>query len=367
MEQKEFFIHNDIISVLTPKAVLVALALNVINYKNNRQIEYISVNRICFELGLSFDKSNQSQIKQGLKDLERSKLIDILQIINSNEFVVSIDRRIANRSKGYFTKISEDELRLIMGSDFQFDKKVGILKYFIAVLSTFNNSGSLPEKYKGKISSMPLSYICEVADISEKSANRYNESLEELKVLYIYRSTEINHDEKGQISQPTNVYSRYGDSMICDEFARSREEHYHADSKVKKEKSDENRSLAQKFKQLQKGKEYDEETMKKIEKYVKDRNKKYADEIATGYREAMVMPEKKDVSDLFAYMCEEPKEESKEEIDERSKTEQAKPYKRNDDNDEFLRELNERIENENNNEPCESETVEIFMRMNNNF
>ena len=157
-----------------------------------------------------------------------------------------------------------------------------MLKYYIALVSTFDWS------LDSKIGHMSQQFIAEQADNSTRTCQRYNEILEEMKMLYIYKSNDkIRVNDK--LKQIKNCYSRYEDKGICEQYASNYEDMYGVDHKIvacKKNKvqADINRRLGAIYNQICFGNtDYDEETIKAVYKYVVNKNKALQKDIDSKY------------------------------------------------------------------------------------
>ena len=108
---------------------------------------------------------------------------------------------------------------------------------------------------------------------------------DEMKMIYIYRSNDkIKEDDS--LRQITNCYSRYEDKDLCEMYASDFEDkmgykHRIVRTKKNKEQADNNRRLAQIYNRICEGygDSYDEDTIRKVYKYVTNKNKTVIDEI----------------------------------------------------------------------------------------
>ena len=104
-------------------------------------------------------------------------------------------------------------------------------------------------------------------------------------MIYIYRSNDkIKEDDS--LRQITNCYSRYEDKDLCEMYASDFEDkmgykHRIVRTKKNKEQADNNRRLAQIYNRICEGygDSYDEDTIRKVYKYVTNKNKTVIDEI----------------------------------------------------------------------------------------
>lgn len=156
------------------------------------------------------------------------------------------------------------------------------MKYYIALVSTFDWS------LDSKIGHMSQQFIAEQADNSVRTCQRYNDVLEEMEMIFVYKSNDkVRVGDK--LKQIKNCYSRYEDKRICEMYASNYENMYGVAHKIvasKKNKSqaDHNRRLGAIYNQICFGNtDYDEETIKAVHKYIVNKNKSLQEDIDSKY------------------------------------------------------------------------------------
>lgn len=182
-----------------------------------------------------------------------------------------------------------EEVHKILTCNEIMKKKISMLRYFVALISTFNWSKSMRycmENLQGKISTMSIEYIATQAGMmSQRTCIRYNDILSEMKMIYVYKS---NDKERvgDKLKQIKNCYSRYADKDACEEYASNYENWYGSQhiivrTQKNKEQADNNRRLAQIYNRICDGygDTYDEETIRKVQKYIVNKNKTLQEEI----------------------------------------------------------------------------------------
>ena len=152
------------------------------------------------------------------------------------------------------------------------------------VVSTFNHSNSIPDKYRGKIGGMSVEYLANKAFISYQSALRYNKTLEDVHILYIYRSTDMIVFNNGELKRIGNSYSRYRQAYLCREYITSYEQEYgHNANKIVSNDSvsqaNNKRMLSQIYNRLCKGFTYDEDIISEVQAYICNKNKAIQEKI----------------------------------------------------------------------------------------
>lgn len=206
-------------------------------------------------------------IKAGFEELIESEIIKVNHKFNKSQYVCDITNLYFGQNKEYFVTIDYDELHKIMNIETKSDK-FKIFRYFVSIVGCFNLSTNIDEKYRGKVCGYAIDVINEL--IPKRTAIRYNEILEENKIIYIHRSDDILlYLDTNEIKRIINTYGRYEDRALVEEFALKYQNDYgwnHIKQKRKSEneEANRNRALGQMYKNYNNGKQYDPETVKKI-------------------------------------------------------------------------------------------------------
>lgn len=288
---------------LTPDGVLTYIALrkmmdeNIFLKKLDATEDCISVARMAFSLvGVweKYPKVFTDALQRGIYELVAVDKIKIVQSFSKGmEFVLDIKNLYLDTSKEgqHFVMVSTDEVCKILTHECDMKKKISILKYYVALISSFDWSANMKFRpdmpnLQGKIGHMTQQYVAALAGISDRTCQRYNVILDdELKMIYIYRSND-KIKEGDTLKQINNCYSRYEDKELCELYAADFENkmgHNHRIMKTKKnkEQADNNRRLAQIYNRICEGygDDYDEETVRNVFKYITNKNKTLIDEI----------------------------------------------------------------------------------------
>lgn len=294
----KLFLKKDLVTgyKLTQDGVLTYIALRVIMdesiplYDKMSVVDCISVNRMAYSLiGLQekYEKVFLDSLQRGIYELKLANVIRVLQDLStktSNEYLLDFSNLYLDTEKEQFVTILTEEVNKILNGKEIMKKKISMLKYFVAIVSTFNWSKSM-RKLQGKIGAMSMEYIAAQAGISSRTCIRYNEILVETKLIYIYKS---NDKERvgDKLKQIKNCYSRYADKDACEEYASNYENWYGSQhiivrTQKNKEQADNNRRLAQIYNRICDGygDTYDEETIRKVRKYIVNKNKTLQEEI----------------------------------------------------------------------------------------
>ena len=298
---KLFLDQNMIGNTLTPEGTLAYIALKKIMDENVflKSLEvtedYISINRMAYSLlgNCQYPVKLMDALSDGLHELELGNKIEIIKCLNKTEYILNIKNLYLDTSNGgqHFVMVSSDEVRKILNYDAKMEKKIRILKYYLVLIGSLDWSSNMKCKdnmpnLQGKIGHMTQSYLSGLARNSDKTCQRYNVVLEdELKMIYIYRSND-KIKEGDSLRQITNCYSRYSDKDLCKMYASDFENkmgygHRIIRTKKNKEQADNNRRLAQIYNRICEGygSTYDKDTIRKVYKYINNKNNILIDEI----------------------------------------------------------------------------------------
>lgn len=224
----KIIIYNDIWQKLDNKSLLsyICLIHNKINPMFNSEM---------YSHLLVGNSSIDKLIRDGIKQLSDLKIIEINDHPSLKNFVIQI----GNTEGKYYTCIEFEEVQKIMSADFQINKRLSMLRYFIGLISTFNNSKK--NEYYG-IGFCSIAYVSEITNINIRSINRYNKDIEDLGLIYIHHSDDM-RIVNGHPESITNCYSRPADKDKCIRKAQSFEHTVGVVGKKKaKEEADRKRS-----------------------------------------------------------------------------------------------------------------------------
>lgn len=243
---------------------------------------YVSSEQLCYNLTDSFAAGYLSMIEKGIAELQDRELITV-EDAGRHGWVFDVEKLYLDTKKQYFVMVEDWEVKKILTCEqiTYCNKRVSLMRYFIALISTFDNSSSV-EYGAGKIGHMTIDFIAAQAHTSLRTAKRYNDELSDLKLIYIYRTNDKLLID-GKLKQIKNTYSRYKDKDICINFGENSESqgyiHQVVIPRKNKEQADRNRSLGAKYNALLNwytaGEEYkyDENTIREVYRYVDNKNK----------------------------------------------------------------------------------------------
>ena len=295
----KLFLNKGLVTgtALTQDGVLAYMALRTIIdesiplYNKTSSVDCVSLNRMAYALVGSQEKYEKvllDSLQRGIYELKLANVLDILQDFStktSYEYLLDMVNMRLDTEKENFMFVYPKEVYKILTCDEIMKKKISMLRYFVALISTFNWCKSM-RNLQGKISTMSIEYIATQAGMmSQRTCIRYNDILSEMKMVYVYKS---NDKERvgDKLKQIKNCYSRYADKDACEEYASNYENWYGSQhiivrTQKNKEQADNNRRLAQIYNRICDGfgDTYDKETIRKVQKYIVNKNKTLQGEI----------------------------------------------------------------------------------------
>lgn len=296
---EKIFLNNELIwsNTLTKDGVLTYMALRALIdksiplYNRTSSVDCISANRLSYSLleDIDCESAFTNALVRGIDELSKSGWISIHKNLSnnkSNEYVLDLKNILLDAKEGNFTVIYLSDVHKLMTCDMKMDKKIRMLAYYVVLISTFDWASN------EKIGHMSQEYIAQKAGISTRTCQRYNDILEEMKIIYIYKSNDkVRVDDK--LKQIKNCYSRYKDRGMCRHYAANFEAMYGVGHQIvktrkSKEQADNNRRLAQLYNRICCGyaDEYDEETIQKVYDYVSNKNRALREEIDEIYSQS---------------------------------------------------------------------------------
>ena len=292
---ENLFLNKDLVTgnSLTVDGVLAYTALRIIIdesiplYNQTNTVDCVSVNRLAYALvgDMDYEKVLIDSLVRGIAELSGGKWISIRKDLStkaSYEYVLDLSAMWLDTDKDKFIIVSPNEVYKIMTCNEVMKKKISMLKYFMALISTFDWA------LDSKIGHMSQQFIADQADNSVRTCQRYNDILEEMEMIFVYKSNDkVRINDK--LKQIKNCYSRFEDKYACEQYASNYEnmygvEHKIVQSKKNKSQADHNRRLGAIYNQICfNNTDYDKETIKEVYKYINNKNKALQDEIDAKY------------------------------------------------------------------------------------
>lgn len=248
-------------------------------YKKDFDFVFLNKNMINSYMTkkIHITKKFDENIRSGIKELLDSKIIICNDKVGSDYYLGLKNIQLDDNEK--FTFVNFNDIQTIMSSNYK--GKSNLLRFYICMLGTFISQNKVkdirePEKYNNILGMMSQEYLADLCNISVHSVVEYTKVLEKLELIYVSRCSFMFRDNKGSIKRHNNIYGRYADKELIDEFAKVRYDMYDDLHKVKSTTATNNaRSLMQKYNCLRNDTSYDKDTVAAIYEYVCSYNEKY--------------------------------------------------------------------------------------------
>ena len=192
------------------------------------------------------NKKRRDLIVDGFNELINKDILTIKGKLKDHVIVCDVSKIITVKKENFYISISKDEFFTIINLD-ECKKNYDLLKFFMNVVGTFESCKNMKDKYKFKIGTMSQTYLSSVCNVSIPTLIKYNKILTENNIMYIVnrKAYKLSCNTGKLYSAMSNVYSRYKDRKLCEEYLTEK-------GFVKKEKSyinitNEMRSLSQKY------------------------------------------------------------------------------------------------------------------------
>lgn len=219
----------------------------------------------------------EENLRKGIQELLDNNIVVCKEKVGIDYYFDFKNIRLDENDK--FVFVDFEDVRKIMMSNYQ--NKGGLLRLYFCMLSTFISKNHIKDirdsdKYNNILGMMSQKYLCDITGLSSRSVVEYIKVLEQLELIYVSRCSFMFKDSKGNIKQHNNIYGRYSDRELVDEFAKIRYDMYDDLHKVKRTTATNNaRSLMQKYNCLRNNTEYNKEMVDAIYDYVCSYNEKY--------------------------------------------------------------------------------------------
>lgn len=219
----------------------------------------------------------EEALREGLKELIEKNVLEC-NYKNSFNYYFSL-KNVKLEDGDTFIFVDFQDVQKIMSYEYQ--GKISLLRFYICLLGTFLSKNNIqdvrePDKYNNILGMMSQNYLSDISCISKHSVIEYTKILESLNMIYVNRCSFMFRDVYGNIRRHNNVYGKYENKSIIDEFVKIKYNMYDELHKVNNEKiMNAHRSLMQKYNCLCNGQEYDEKTIEDIFKHIVNYNNKY--------------------------------------------------------------------------------------------
>ena len=287
------FIINEEITLLIPERLVtdktfsnyslaVYCTLHALSVPTHLQIQCITQQEIEFYLTGKISKRRiiSDYIKCGINELVDNGIIIKIDEL-SKHYVLDCSNLLINTDSIKFTAITFNEVQKI----FQV-KNINnflLLRYFVLLIGTISGKITVyleNGEYKNRVvGNFTIDYLSDLSGIGIRTIIEYNKILEKIGLIYIYRQEDFVLDKENNIKRLNNIYGRASDIEYVTMFAKNQQKYYESYKYLENnnKKANNKRRLAQMYQQLIKGggKDYSEQDIKEIYKYVITENEKY--------------------------------------------------------------------------------------------
>ena len=305
MDKNKILIRKDILKneKVSDEAIAVYWALCKYHTLYSRGGSFISYLSIKYLEHLLFNKTKIKGInkilEKALNDLIEFGLIEPIEIFEDKSGVYDMTPLLSFDKKKFYVDIAIDELSTIMAVKYT---KFSLLRYFLTLVGSFGATHLMDDKYKFKLSVASIDTLARIARISPTSVMKYNLILQNNKIIYIAKSCvtrRVSNSSKDLVAQISNVYSRYDDKKICNDYVKTTSLNYKREAFKVHMEVNASRKYIQMYNQMLKGREYDLETVKEIYSYVEHWNYKKRAEYMEKYGDEAGLEEKLKSLEVF--------------------------------------------------------------------
>jgi len=275
LKLKKDVIENKIIS---DEAIFAYVGI-VLCYRNGLNAVLTNKNMINYYLTHDecMSRRFEENLKKGIQELIDSKIITCHKQIGIDYYCDLLNIKLLDNDKFVFVDV-EDIMKI---TTMNHKNKLGILRLYLCMVSTFISKNHITDirdsdKYNNILGMMSQKYLEELSGLSHYAVIEYLKILEQLNLIYVSRCSFAFKNKQGKVKSHNNIYGKYIDKDIIDEFAQIRYSMYDDLHQIKSTTITNNaRSLMQKYNYLRGGTKYDKKTVALIYEYVCSYNKKY--------------------------------------------------------------------------------------------
>lgn len=256
----KFLLEQDLVNnvSLSAESICVYVAMRAFCIRGDDEV-FVSNSKLEYYLfGKKMDRNEHLAMKKGLKGLVDNGYISMSKKIGSTEYIYDCAKINKDEFKRYFY-VYKDDIRRIMNLNTKYNR-YKMLRYYICLLGSFYNNRNEKDSAKMKVGLLSQSKISELSGLSISTINEYNDILEKEKILYILKT--IRSNAEGEIPKRQNIYSRYKDRDLCDEYCISR--NIRIDLRSKIDESDRRKRDVEIYKNICNGKHYSEDIVKRV-------------------------------------------------------------------------------------------------------
>lgn len=266
----DIYLSKRIVCELEPYEVACYTAIRYVQTAQSKFV-FVSPNMIEGYLTGKTDTLTRDQrkgISEGLKSLCEKLKLPIMKFSKSDYLINCDSLRVDTEKAGgdFFVFFDSEYIQKIFAIDTKANK-FKLLKYFIVLLGTINNTKAEAEGNQygdSKAGFMTNEYLSKGADISPKTSLDYNKLLEGAEIIFFYRS---NFYYANTMKSLSNYYGLWEYSADITRLAKIRETEEEGKRSFKKGDVNKRRSMKQKLNRMKEGYSYSPEETKELLEY----------------------------------------------------------------------------------------------------
>jgi hypothetical protein len=188
-------------------------------------------------------------ITDGIANLSKNKMLEIIATRKKTLWVINTTNIKSGKTGDYFTSIEESAIRkILLSNELFFTRSISVLRFYIYLLSTLYKNKC---EYTG-VGFTPINRMSKEFHLNPKTTGTYLKLLEELELIYVYRSKDMIRFDTGEIKEISPTYGRYEDKEKIIEIGKKHESQYGMNiqakfHKINRAKADETRVSSQKY------------------------------------------------------------------------------------------------------------------------
>lgn len=251
---------------------------------------YTTINTLSYLLTHKLPAENNftKNLLEGFYGLVEKKIVDVDSTIEKNGWIINtkgVTHYSTTGSIEYYTTIDESDVaKILLSSKTYYTRSISLVRFYAYMLSTITKKGA--KEGVGFLTQDDMS--CHTG-IHKKTIIKYIKTLEDLKLIYVYRPKDYIIFQSGEIVEIGNTYGEYKNKdkiiTIGQEYAEAYGEKFKVKHKrLNKNLANKTRGYSHKFRHLKKrieqghDPEYTYDECKEIYLAMRDLNARYIKE-----------------------------------------------------------------------------------------
>lgn len=205
------------------------------------------------------DSKLTNAICNGIGGLAKKNLITIIHKNSKNdEWIINLAKLKKENEKnnddtdnGFYSTIDESDIRAILNyNKSYYTRSISLVKFYSYLLSTICKKNR--SNWNKGVGFTSIGNMAKTTGHSTKTVSQYLRLLEEMKVIFIYKSKDMIKYDSGEINMITHTYGKFKDKEIIINAGREHDINYGYNTKkeikrIKKEAGDKTRGYSQMY------------------------------------------------------------------------------------------------------------------------